>query len=216
MAKPSVTILFNLSANDVVCSAPTGDANFAVLDPLDSIAWRDSQQVDGDLTSGATYRCIIPAASSIEAPKTFVIDASEGEYVQVPLAGTTAGGQSGGDTRYVMCAFFDGPTATIPYLEAYDSNTHLTTAGRILGYGTAGNSLIKAICTTNGAPGSATWTGTALCGTSSRVALDTDALATSKYLYWNWKMLIPSTALSWSSSDWANTSIVFPIHYTYS
>lgn len=193
MSLPSVTVLANLSLNDVACTNPAGDSNWQALDSGDLITWRHSQQADEDAYSGVKYPVVRPSAGSLEAPKTFLVDTSEDKYLQVPLAGTSAGGQNGGNTRYVFGAYVSGATAGIPYLEAWNTNAHALSDDPFLGGDTPANSLLRAIATTNGAPGSAAWSGTPLSGTSSRVALDTAALTGSKYLYWNAKMVVPST-----------------------
>jgi hypothetical protein len=218
MARPNTTFLFNSTANDGANSGnATGGAggnssNWVVLDLTnDKIMFLDAQQLDGDPRAGATYPIIIPTSGTIEAPKTFVDDLSEEVLDQVPLAGTTAGGQSGGDKRYVFAIYFDGPTAGIPYLEAWDDNTHLTALSPFLGAGNAANSTLRAIATTNGAPGSATWAGTPLAGTESRLALDAEALAGAKNLYFNIKQVLSSTFEPQSSN-----SIVLTLRFLYS
>jgi len=218
MAKPNVTWLYNNTAND---GANTGNAsggaggsssNWVVIDLTnDSILFLDDQQSDGDSNSGTKYPIIIPAAGDLEAPKTFVDDNSASIFDQIPLAGTTNGEQSGGDTQYVFAIYFDGATAGIPYLEAWDDDTHATTASAFLGGGTPSNSTLKAVTTTNGSPGSATWSGTALCGTDSRISLDTAALAGAQNCYFNIKQVIPSTFTPQSDGN-----IVLTLRYTYS
>ena len=218
MAKPNLTWLWNNTTNDGVNSgnasggAGGSSSNWVVMDTVnDRLMFLDSQQLDGDSRTGAKFPAIIPAAGSIEVPKTFIDDASAGIFDQVPLAGTTAGGQSGGDKRYVFAVYFDGVTAGIPYLEAWNDNTHALANNAFLGGGTPANSTIKAIATTNALPGSATWAGTPLSGTDSRIALDTAALVGAKNLYWNMKQDIASTFTPQS-----NTAIVFTCRYLYS
>jgi hypothetical protein len=218
MAKPNTTWLYNNTANDGAntgnASGGAGDAssNWVVIDLTnDKIMFLDSQQTDGDSNSGTKYPVIIPDSGSSEAPKTFVDDNSASIFDQVPLAGTTDGGQSGGDTRYVFAIYFDGATAGIPYLEAWDDNTHATSSNAFLGSGTAANSTLKAITTTNGLPGSATWAGTPLAGTGSRIELDTAALTAAKNLYYNIKQVIASTF-----SPQSNSNIVLTLRYLYS
>jgi hypothetical protein len=216
MSKPTVNILFNISSNDVACTNPAGDSNFLLMGAGDIIVWRDSQQMGGDLISGASYPAIIPQSGSSEVPKLFLMDNSEGDYQQVVLAGTTAGGGSGGNTRYVCCAWFSGATVTAPTLEAYDDNTHATWASKPLGDGTPANSVFKAIGTTDGVPGAATWTGTPLAGTDSYVTLDDNPLAGAGYVYWNMKQILLDSMGSWDAADWYNNDLVLAIHYTYS
>ena len=215
MARPTVNILVNISADDVACSNPAGDSNFVLLGSGDYLVWRDSQQLGNDPLSGVGYPVIIPGTGTSEASKLFLADYSEGIYQQVILAGTSLA-DSGGNYRYVCCAWFSGATATIPYLEAYDDNTHATWESKPLGDGTPANSLFKAVCTTNGLPGSATWAGTPLAGTDSRVALDTGALTGASYLYFNIKHILDSAMSAWSTADWYNNDLVFSIHFTYS
>lgn len=218
MSKPNLTWLWNNTTND---GANTGNAsggaggsssNWVVMDTVnDRLMFLDSQQLDGDSRTGAKFPAIIPAAGSIEVPKTFIDDNSAGVFDQVPLAGTTAGGQSGGDKRYVFAIYFDGATAGIPYLEAWNDNTHVLANNAFLGGGTPASSTLKAIATTNALPGSATWAGTPLSGTDSRIALDTGALAGAKNLYFQLRQVIGSTFTPQS-----NTSIVLTCRYLYS
>lgn len=219
MAQPNTYWLYNNTVNE---GANTGNAtggagatssNWVVIDLVnDKLAWCSEQQTDGDAIAGTRYPVIIPAAGSNEAEKTFIKDASAAIFDQVPLAGTTAGGQSGGDTRYVFAIYFDGATAGIPYLEAWDDNTHATSAHNFLGGGTPANSSIKAITTTNAVPGSATWAGTPLAGETSRISLDTAALTVAKNLYFNIKQVVTNGTHTPGSS----TALVLTLRYLYS
>ncbi len=218
MTQPNTYWLFNDTENDGVNSgnasggAGGSSSNWVVMDLAnDTLAWCSDQQTDGDALTGTRYPVIIPDSGSNEAEKTFVKDSSAAEYVQVPLAGTSAGGQSGGDNRFVFAIYFDGPTAGVPYLEAWDDNTHATAENDFLGGGTPANSSIRAIATTNGAPGSATWTGTPLAGTASRIELDTTALTAARNLYFNIKLLVTNGVHSAGSS----TSLVLTLRYLY-
>jgi hypothetical protein len=222
MAKPNVTWLANVTAND---GANTGNAvggvgdlssDWLVLDLVnDKIYFLDSQQTDGDDPASVIYPAIIPDAGDLEVPKTFISDASAGILKQIPLAGTTAGGQGGGATRYVFAIYFDGPTAGIPYLEAWDDTVHVTAYSKFLGGNgvdteAPASSTLKAIATTAAAPGLATWAGTPLAKTDSRIALDAAALAAAKNLYFNIKQVIPSTFSP------AEDSPVLSLRYLYS
>jgi hypothetical protein len=218
MAKPNTTWLYNNTTNDGANSgnasggAGGSSSNWVVLDLAnDKLMFLDTQQTDGDSRTGTKYPVIIPDTDSIEAPKTFVDDLSAAVFDQVPLAGTTAGGQSGGNTRYVFAIYFDGATAGIPYLEAWDTSAHATATDDFLGDGTPANSTIKAITTTDAVPGSATWSGTPLAGTTSRISLDTAALSAAKNLYFNIKQVIASTF-----TPQTNSSIVLTLRYLYS
>jgi|GEM_PF-1296204 len=217
MAKPNLTWLYNDALND---GANTGNAsggagesssNWVVLDTVnDKLMFLDVQQVDGDNRAGARYPLIIPTSGSIEAPKTFIDDLSAGVFNQVPLAGTTAGDQSGGATRYVFAIYFDGSTVGVPYLEAWNTSAHAAADDDFLGGGTPANSTIRAIATTNAAPGSATWAGTPLSGTDSRIQLDTGALSGAKNLYFNIKQIILS-----SFAPQSDSGIVLTCRYLY-
>jgi len=112
----------------------------------------------------------------------------------------------------VFAIYFDGVTAGIPYLEAWDSNAHATSAHNFLGGGTPANSSILAITTTNAVPGSATWAGTPLAGTGSRIELDTAALAAAKNLYFNIKQVVTNATHTPGSS----TALVLTLRYLYS
>ncbi|EMS79216.1 hypothetical protein [Desulfotignum phosphitoxidans] len=222
MAKPNVTWLANVTSNDGAntgnATGGVGDASsdWLVLDLVnDKIYFLDSQQTDGDDPAAVVYPAIIPDSGDLEVPKTFISDASAGILEQILLAGTTAGGQNGGATRYVFAVYFDGPTAGIPYLEAWDDANHTTAYSKFLGGNgvdteTPANSTLKAIATTNAAPGSATWAGTALAKTTNRIELDTAALAVAKNLYFNIKQVIPSTFSP------AEDSPVLSLRYLYS
>lgn len=222
MAKPNTTWLFNDSVNDGVNSgnasggAGGSSSNWVVIDLVnDKLMFCDDQQMDDDAGSGTRYPPIIPDTGSIEAPKTFVYDASEtgDEYHQVPLAGSSSGGQSGGDTRYVFAIYFDGATTGIPYLEAWDTSAHSTITNAFLGAGTQANSTIRGAATTNAAPGAAAWTGTAMAGDdpSYRLSLDTALLSGAKNVYFNIRQVIASTF-----SALAAPNLVLTLRYTYS
>jgi hypothetical protein len=216
--KPTLTWLVNNTAND---GANTGNgaggaggssSNWVIIDTTnDRITFLDSQQTDGDSRTGAKYPAIIPAAGSIEVPKTFLDDYSGGIFDQISLAGTTAGGQSGGNTRYVFCIYFSGSTAGIPYLEAWNTSAHSAANDDFLGGGTPANSTLRAISTTDAAPGSATWSGTPLSGTDSRIALDDAALTGAQNCYYNLRQAISSTFTPQSDS-----AIVFTCRFLYS
>lgn len=219
MAQPNTYWLFNNTANDGAntgnATGGAGDAssNWVVIDLTnDALAFCSEQQNDGDPIAGTRYPVVIPDSGSNEAEKTFIKDASAAIYDQVPLAGTTAGGQSGGDTRYVFAIYFDGATAGVPYLEAWDDNSHATSAHNFLGGGTAANSSIRAITTTNAVPGSATWAGTPLAGTGSRITLDTGPLTVAKNLYYNIKQVVTQGIHSPGST----TNLVLTLRYLYS
>ena len=218
MAQPNTYWLFNDTANEGVNSGnATGGAggtssNWVVIDLTnDALAFCSEQQTDGDAISGTRYPVVIPAAGSNEAEKTFIKDNSTTFYEQVLLAGTTDGGQNGGDTRYVFAIYFDGATSGVPYLEAWDDNTHATADDNFLGGGTPANSSLKAITTTNAVPGSATWAGTALSGTDSRIELDTVALSAAQNVYFNMKQVV----IQGTHTPASSTALVLTLRYLY-
>jgi hypothetical protein len=97
----------------------------------------------------------------------------------------------GENKRYSYCFRFDGATATIPRLEAWDSSAHTTIDKHVLGAGTAINSFVKAIKTTDSLPGGS-WVGTAIAGLANYIELDSAALTVAKDLYANIKIVIPA------------------------
>ncbi len=218
MAKPNTYWLFNNTANDGENTGNAGggaganSSNWVVVDLAnDQLLFLDSAQADGDSRTGTKHPVVIPTSGTQESPKTFIDDYSAGIFDQVTLAGTTAGDQSGGDTRYVFAIYFDGPTAGIPYLEAWDDDTHATAADDFLGGGTPANSTLLAISTTAAAPGSATWSGTPLAGVDSRISLDAAALTGAKNLYFNIKQVLANTF-----TPQQNSNIVLTLRYLYS
>jgi hypothetical protein len=115
----------------------------------------------------------------------------ERDTVIIPAAG-----------RYVFCIYFDGATASAPYLEMWDDSDHDSIANQSLGAGTPADSMVKGIVTTSGAPGSANWVGhpdqVNMAGSGSANRLDLNAAAAigsaGGNCYWNMAILIPSTA----------------------
>jgi len=218
MAKPQTYWLVNDTTNDGVNSgnasggAGGAGSNWVLVDrDNDTLMFLDSQQSDGDSGTGNIYPMLIPAAGTDEAPKTFLNDNSSGLLNQITLAGTTNGSQSGGNTRYVFAVYFDGATATLPFLEAWNTSAHSATDDDFLGGGTPANSTISGVTTTNAVPGSSTWAGTPMAGTGNRLSLETGALASSQNVYFNLKQTIPSTF-----SAQTDSAIVLTLRFTYS
>lgn len=111
---------------------------------------------------------------------------------------------------YVFCFSFDGATATIPRLEAWDTSAHLTANNHVLGAGTVLNSFVKAVKTTGGSLPGAGWSGTALAGAANYIELDTAVLSGAKDLYANIKIVIPA-----AYTTPAAETFVLTIRYTY-
>ena len=113
------------------------------------------------------------------------------------------------DKRYVYAFSFDGITATIPRLEAWDTSAHSTANKHVLGAGTPANSFVKAVKTTDALPG-AGWVGTAIAGALNYVELDSAALTGAKDLYANIKIVIPALYATPAAE-----TFVWTIRYTY-
>lgn len=210
MAEPSVYFFMNSGsgdstpheagsgANDDWTAITVGSAGHKLIFTGDAIN-------DGDVT-GSRDTVIIPAAGSLEVDKTFIDNGSIMD--QVPLAGTDQGQQNGGDNQYVFCIYFDGDTASAPYLEMWDDSNHNTVADAPLGAGTPANSMVKGIVTTDGAPGSANWVGhadqvnMAGSGGSNRLDLNIGSAIGSAggNVYWNQCIRVPSTASPFSEA----------------
>lgn len=125
----------------------------------------------------------------------------------------------GEDKRYVFAFSFDGSTATEPTLEAWDDSNHDSYDKHVLGNGTPANSMVKAVCTTAGSPGTG-WAGTAIAGdgSSRKINLNNGAGAlgsvpsgqSTQELYANIKIVIPQ--------DYANPAVesfVLTCRYTW-
>jgi len=196
MSAPNITILWNSSSNDTPnTGGASGDANWKVLDTVnDKIAFLGSATVDQDANTSKDV-FIIPETGNQEVPKQFVNDYSEAKWDRVWLAGSDADQGGGGNNRYAYGVYIDGTTASAPVLQAWDSTTHSTYNLAVLGSGTPSDSMLRAIKTTHGAPG-ASWSGTPIAGSggSNSVALDSTAIIAAKMLYWNMRMLVPSSA----------------------
>lgn len=183
-------------ANDDWFAITTGSAGHTLVFTGDAVN-------DGDAT-GERDTVIIPAAGDLEVDKTFIDDGSI--VNQVPLAGTNQGQQNGGDNRYVFCIYFDGETASAPYIEMWDDSGHDSIASQSLGAGTPANSMVKGIVTTAGAPGSANWVGhpsqVNMAGSANRLDLNAAAAIGSAggNVYFNMCTRVPSTASPFSDT----------------
>lgn len=208
MARPSVNLLVNNSANDVVCSNPAGDSNYILFAAGDYLTWRDTQQLDDDSMTAGSYPVLIPESGEDDAPKMFLGDVSEGKFKQIVNAGNASA------SRYVLAAYFTCEPVTIPRLEAWDDLTHTTAASRPLGNGTPADSCFRAIATTDAAP-SVDWVGTPIAGAANYVSLTSALWSGAKYLYWNMRMVVDDSMLAWATEDWLNSDLVLALHFTY-
>lgn len=117
----------------------------------------------------------------------------------------------GENKQYVYCFSFDDDTATEPQLEAWDSALHTTILKNVLGLGTAIDSMVKAVCTTNTLPGS-DWAGAPLAGASNVLLLNdgNGALVSAADLYSNLKIKIPA-----AYATPAVETFILTVRYTY-
>jgi hypothetical protein len=205
MSCPNVVFLYNHSFNEAPnTGGESGDANWEVISTLnDQISFQGEDITDEDpLASKSIF--VIPETGSLEVPKQLIAVFSEAKYKEVFLAGSEGG-------RYAYGVYIDGETASVPILQAWDDEYHDSYDFEVLGAGTPANSMLKAICTTNEAPAE-DWEGTPIAGSGEEnsLALDTEALSVAKTLYWNMKLVVPSTASPCSVAP------VLSIYFTYS
>ncbi len=116
------------------------------------------------------------------------------------MAGSNANQGGGGNYRYACGFMIDGTTAQAPVLEAWDSTAHSSYDLAVLGSGTPANSLLRAISTTDALPGDE-WAGTPLAGDggSNSITLTTGAIGSAQMVYFNLRLLVPSTAVPFTS-----------------
>ena len=195
MAHPTITLLYNSTANDQIYEFSSGGNSDGTFYPV--IAVSGSATGSGtvvftgggidDVFDGASFgsrsATIRPESGSTVVPKTFI----EQEVLhQAPLAGPL-------DRRFVFAVHVDGTTTSELYLEAWDDTNHVTCNSTVLS-GTSYNgnvSMIRAITTTNGYPGT-TWSGTPLRGYESRIGLYGNQWGfTDQVLYFNIYVKIP-------------------------
>jgi len=211
----ATAMIFRINQVDAAVAYATTPADYLeVLLVNDSLIW-----TTGDATV-KNHMTDNPTAGELNAAATLIDDALA---VTVPLClyndydgvsgfftHTVIG--MGIDGRYVFCFSFDGATATIPRLEAWDTSAHLTSVLNVLGLGTAANSFVKAIKTTDETPGAgwvAAGQGTAIAGAANYLNLDSAVLSGAKALYANIAIRIPITA------NPAAEAFVLTVRYTY-
>lgn len=141
----------------------------------------------------------------VEVEKFFLADESENELREIHNAGNQ-------NKRYVFGFEFDGATASEPTLEVWDDSDLDSILDYCLGNGSAANSFIRGIVTTDGLPG-AGWTGSRLAGSSAGHYLELNngagALTVAKNLYCQLRITIPA-----SYSNAAAENPVFCVRYT--
>ena len=182
----------------------TTPANYVTLDLVnDYLIWTEGNDINGNpiLVDGEDEptvselnlaSTIIDADDPVTVAKCFVFDKDDGAGKIQLIDGM------GDNERYVFGFSFDGATASEPQLEAWDTTDHDSTDFHVLGAGTPANSMLKAVCTTAGAPGSA-WSGSALAGASNILQLNNGSGGISDpgsgntaELYCNLKIVIPA------------------------
>ena len=219
MALPNTYWFYNQGITDVAKTGGSAeDANFKAITvgtevTGHTLVFTGPAVVDGDPT-GTRDTIIIPASGEKEIDKTFIDNNSIMD--QVTMAGTDQGGQSGGNTRYVFCIYFDGDTASEPYLEFWDNVDHNSYGLPVLGAGTPSNSMVKGVATTDSAPGSADWVaagqGSALAGSgnANRLKLSSAAIGSGgDYLYFNLCVRVPSSASPFSNAPLATLRFTY-------
>lgn len=211
MAAPVITILYNNSQNHVANNGGSaGDSNWKEIDPInDKITFLSTETDDGDDNSVKNV-FKIPEKGAAEIPRQCVNSYRDSSWKRVYLAGSNADDGGGGNYRYVYGAYIDGTTNSVPILQAWDSIDLDSYDLDVLGNGTPDNSMLRAIATTNNAPGNL-WLGTPLAGdgASNSIALDSGPITHSKMVYWNMRLVVPSTA-----TPFAETPIIC-IYVTY-
>lgn len=176
----------------------------------DYLIWSDSladlmthEPTAEELNAAAT---IIDEDVDITVAKCLLMDYSHdvgGSYYTHLIKGMSE------NKRYVFGFCFNGATATIPRLEAWDDETHSTADKNVLGIGTPANSFVKAVKTTSALPG-AGWSGTPIAGGSNYLELDDAVLTAAKDLYANIKIVIPA-----AYATPAAETFVLTCRYTY-
>ena len=196
MAKPNVDIYGNISQNNTARTGPS-DSNYQKLthgagNNFDRLMFTGAGVIDGD-PLGTYHTPEIDPADPYTFPKAFIARYSQSSpddlMLLLPLLG--------GDYRYPFNIYFDGPTVTIPTLEAYDDENATTWVKQGLGGDDTNpdpsKSYLKGITTTNGAP-PASWNGSPLAGDTAPniLSLDTAPLGAAEDLYCNLKVEVPA------------------------
>lgn len=214
MAHPTITLLYNSTANDQLYNFSSGGNSDGTFYPVIAVSGTATgsgtivftgggiDDIYNGAPRGSRSATIRPETGSTVIPKTFI----EQEVLhQVPLAGPL-------DKRYVFAVHVDGTTTSELYLEAWDNENHVTCNSTVLS-GTVYNgnvSMIRAITTTTGYPG-ATWSGTSLRGYESRIGLYGNQYGfTNEVLYFNVYVKIP-----YDTPTFVNTPVL-SLRYLYS
>jgi hypothetical protein len=196
MPAPIITFLYNHSRNNSPnANYASGDSNWKPMDPVnDEITFLSEEVEDGDpITSKSPFS--IPETGSQEASRVFVRNYTTGKWDRVWLAGSNADQGGGGNYKYAFGAYIDGTSQSSVILQAWDSTSRSSYNLQVLGAGTPANSMLRAVSTTNGSPGDE-WAGTPIAGDGAlnTVALTTGGLENPQMVYFNVRLLVPSTA----------------------
>ena len=123
----------------------------------------------------------------------FLSDISANQLKEIHLMGQQ-------NKRYVVAFDFDGATTSEPVLEAWDNSNMLTVLATSLGAGTASNSWLHGITTTDAPGPGPVWTGSTLAGSSAGHFLwlnnENGALVGADTLYCNLYMQIPASQVA--------------------
>jgi len=205
---------FLINYVDAAVAYATTPADYILVDLVnDYLIWTAGDTVVKDLMTHE------PTADELNAAGTIISDIADTMVAKCLLMdySHSVGGAyythlvlgMGLNSRYSYCFSFDGITATIPRLEAWDDSDHDTIAKHVLGASTPANSMVKAVRTTGGLPG-AGWAGTPIAGAANYVELDTAVLSGAKDLYANCKIVIPQSYATPSAELFCLT-----VRYTY-
>lgn len=202
----STTLTWLVNAVDADVDYATTPADYIEISPTnDYLIWTAGDDTVKDLMTAAPTESQLNAAASVisdsadtEVALLLLYDYSHnwgGSYYTHEVVGMNE------NKRYVLCFSFDGATATEPQLEAWDDSDHDSTDNHVLGAGTPADSMVKVVCTTDGAPGE-DWVGTALAGDDSARVLklnngngalpELESGETSQELYANIKIVVPA------------------------
>ena len=187
-----------------------------ILTGLDCLIWTAGDTVVKDLMNHQPIDSELNAAASVitSSPVTVALCLLSSETPPTPPGDgyyTHKVIGMGLNKPYVFCFYFNGPTATIPRLEAWDTSAHSTHGKNVLGLTTPAHSFVRAAKTTGGINlGSDTWEGTPIAGDANYVELDSAVLSGAKALYANIKIIIEASYATPSAE-----TFVICVRYTY-
>ena len=210
----ATAMIFRVNYVDAAVAYATTPADYITVDLTnDYLIWTAGDTVVKDLMTAEptpgelnTAATVISDSAATTVALCLLMDYSHdvgGAYYTHKVIGMSE------NKQYAFCFSFDGATATIPRLEAWDTSAHSTAVLNVLGLGTATNSMVKAVKTTDATPGPG-WVGTAIAGAANYVELDSAVLTVAKALYANIKVVIP---IAYATP--AAEAFVLTVRYTY-